>query len=60
MSGDRGTQNSLSPGGIGSENAVKEPECLMSESNNFMFIVKLPSCMKNDYCNSDYKNILLR
>ena len=46
MSGDRETQKSLSPGGIGSENAVKEPECLMSESNNFMFIVKLPSCMK--------------
>lgn len=46
MSGDRGTQKSLSPGGIGSENAVKEPECLMLESNNFMFIVKLPSCMK--------------
>lgn len=46
MSGDRGTQKSLSPGGIGSENEVKEPECLMLESNNFMFIVKLPSCMK--------------
>lgn len=46
MSGDRETQKSLSPSGIGSENAVKEPECLMSESNNFMFIVKLPSCMK--------------
>ena len=46
MSGDRETQKSLSPGGIGSENAVKEPECLMSESNNFMFIEKLPSCMK--------------